>query len=640
VAPVGTTRIQATLESDEDDGTLTDLGLTGAGTPGEYEYVFAADLSAITTGNGEVLDVPYESDQTHRIGIETPRGGPSNSAHVDFVPDALPALGTGTTRDIAVSASCNECHVNLALHGDHRVGVAYCVTCHNPGSADPHSRNTVDFKVMIHKIHDGENLPSIEAGGQYAIWGFFNSKHDYSHVVYPQDVRNCTKCHDGGDADTPDGDNWKTMPTMEACGSCHDDVNFASGANHDGGAQADNDDCDDCHEPDDIVEHHGIPEQAAAEMFEYNIIDISNTDPGEFPVVTFSVTDPTSGDAPYDMLNDPEFTAPAGASRLAILIGWVTKDYNNTGSGSTPAQPISIDALTDAVDNMDGTFTVTSEVPIPEDITGSSGVVGIEGHPAVESDPGSGEFDLRVPVQSVVESFAITDPSPEDRRTVVDVDNCNQCHGYLSLHGANRNNEIQICVICHNANATDINRRPADPTTTADGKVEEAIDFKHMIHAIHAAQFREEGIVVFGFGNVEHDFSHVVLPNPSGPGTENLNLRNCEGCHVNGNGSTFELPLDPNVQTTTISTGDDPADPNDDTDITPIASVCSSCHDSTVAKTHMAENGGEFEFLLFAPDTSDTDGQTQADLCGPGPISAQPGGHTSRTDCCSCHAIQ
>jgi OmcA/MtrC family decaheme c-type cytochrome len=222
----------------------------------------------------------------------------------------------------------------------------------------------------------------------------------------------------------------------------------------------------------------------------------------------------------------------------------------------------------------------------------------------------------------------------------VDVDNCNQCHGYLSLHGANRNNEIQICVICHNANATDINRRPADPTTTADGKVEEAIDFKHMIHAIHAAQFREEGIVVFGFGNVEHDFSDVVLPNPSGPGTENLNLKNCEGCHINENGGTFELPLDPNVQTTTISTGDDPADPNDDTDITPIASVCSSCHDSTVAKTHMAENGGNFDFLLFAPDTSDTDEQTQTDLCGPGPISAQPGGHTSRTDCCSCHAIQ
>jgi OmcA/MtrC family decaheme c-type cytochrome len=214
----------------------------------------------------------------------------------------------------------------------------------------------------------------------------------------------------------------------------------------------------------------------------------------------------------------------------------------------------------------------------------------------------------------------------------MDVDKCDQCHGLLSHHGANRNNETQVCVICHNANATDINRRPDDPDDTADGKVEETIDFKHMIHAIHAAQFREDGIVVYGFGDTEHDFSHVHLPN----GSENL--KNCEGCHLSG---TFELSLDTNdLLTTTISTGSNPADPDDDTDITPIASVCSSCHDSTVAKTHMDENGGDFDFLKFAPGTSDTDEQTQADLCGPGLISAQPGGHTTRTDCCTCHPVQ
>lgn len=640
VAPDGTTAIQATLES---DGTLTDHGLTG-GIPGNYTYVFSTDLSAISTGNGEVLDVPYEPLLTHRLAIESPREEPSTSAFVDFVPNDLPAMGTGPTRSIAVSASCNECHANLATHGDHRVNVEYCVTCHNPGSADPHSGNTVDFKVMIHKIHRGENLPSVEAGGQYAIWGFSNVKHDFSEVVYPQDIRNCTKCHDGADAETPDGDNWKTVPTMEACGSCHDDVDFD---NHPeaGEVQEDNSECADCHPasgvPDDdkipVPAAHEIPAQVAAAAFEYNIIDISNTEPGEFPVVTFSVTDPTKADTPYDILDDPEFTAPAGASRVAIIIGWVTTDYNNTDSGSTPAQPISINALTDAVDNSDGTFTVESTVAIPADIEGSSGVVAIEGHPAVESVPGSGTFDLRVPVKSVVKSFPITDATAQDRRDVVDVDRCNQCHGFLSLHGGNRNNEVRVCVICHNANATDINQRPDDPEETADGKVEQAIDFKYMIHAIHGAQFREEGIVVYGFGGAEHDFSHVLLPNPSGPGTENLNLKNCESCHTDG---TFELPLDEHVSTTTISTGEDLADPDDDTDITPTASVCSSCHENILAKTHMADNGGSFDFVLYAPETPAADGQTQADLCGPGPISTQPPGHTTRTDCCSCHGVK
>jgi OmcA/MtrC family decaheme c-type cytochrome len=624
----GTTAIQADYErASTAGGTFTD------NEDGSYTYEFSFDINNVT----DPIVVVYNASLTHRVAMQVSDN--VDNAFWDFVPDLSPAA----TRDIAVNESCNECHIKLGLHGGDRIALEYCVTCHNPGSEDANSGNTIDFKVMVHKIHYGENLPSVEAGGEYAIWGFENTKHDYSDVVYPQDIRNCTKCHDGAD-----GDNWKEAPTREACGSCHDDVDFETGANHDGG-EADNDDCseNECHPPVNseeegisVTDAHVIPDQAAAGRFQYNIIEPTDTTiiaPGGFPVVTFSVTNPMDGNAPYNILNDSEFTAPDGASRLAILIGWVTTDYNNTGSGSTPAQPISIDALTAAVDNLNGTFTVTSTVPIPADITGSSGVVGIEGHPAVESDPGSGEFDLRVPVQSVVESFAITDPPPEDRRVVVDVDNCNQCHGYLSLHGANRNNEPQVCVICHNANATDINRRPENPAQAADGKVEETIDFKHMIHAIHGAQFREEGIVVFGFGGTEHDFSHVHLPS----GSENL--KNCGGCHVidpDTDLGTFELPLDSNVQTTTVSTGDNAADPDDDTDITPIASICSSCHDSTSAKTHMAENGGEFEFLLFAPDTSDTDGQSQTDLCGPGPISAQPGGHTSRTDCCSCHAIQ
>jgi OmcA/MtrC family decaheme c-type cytochrome len=385
--PDGTTEVQADYEranSNSSSGFTDNLD-------GTYTYVFqfpqrqpdGTITYALTINNITApVAVNYEPGRTHRIAIQVADN--VENATVDFVPNDLPALGIGATRDIAMNESCNECHIKLGLHGGDRIALEYCVTCHNPGSTDANSGNTVDFKVMVHKIHYGEDLPSVEAGGEYAIWGFQDTKHDYSDVVYPQDIRNCTKCHDGADAGTPDGDNWKTTPTMEACGSCHDDVNFATGANHEGGDQSDNDDCseNDCHPPVNseeegisVMDAHVIPDQAAAALFEYNITDVTNTAPGEFPVVTFSVTDPTNGDAPYDILNDPEFTAPDGASRLAILIGWVTTDYNNTGSGRTPAQPISIDALTDAVDNLDGTFTVTSAVPIPADIIGSSGVV-------------------------------------------------------------------------------------------------------------------------------------------------------------------------------------------------------------------------------------------------------------------------
>ena len=55
---------------------------------------------------------------------------------------------------------------------------------------------------------------------------------------------NCRKCHSGADAATPQGDNWMVQPSRAACGSCHDDVNFASGGHFD---QADDSGCASCH---------------------------------------------------------------------------------------------------------------------------------------------------------------------------------------------------------------------------------------------------------------------------------------------------------------------------------------------------------------------------------------------------------
>ena len=64
--------------------------------------------------------------------------------------------------------------------------------CHESYSFDAQSGNSIDLKVMIHKIHSGETLPSVEAGGFYGIFGFGNTFTDFSDVVYPQDKRNCT----------------------------------------------------------------------------------------------------------------------------------------------------------------------------------------------------------------------------------------------------------------------------------------------------------------------------------------------------------------------------------------------------------------------------------------------------------------
>jgi OmcA/MtrC family decaheme c-type cytochrome len=650
-APEGTKTVQATTERANTNPTgFNDYG------DGTYSYQFNFDITTVKdpiTGN----PILYEPTLTHRVAMQVT--GNADNAYFDFLPTggSLPL-----TRNIVINSSCNECHIKLGLHGGDRIAVQYCATCHNPGSTDANSGNTVDFKVLIHKIHYGEELPSVQAGGEYAIWGNANNKNDYSTVVFPQDVRfsgrpgdTCTKCHKTGDA--ANSGNYLSVPTKEACGSCHDRTSFTdpppSGYTlHTGGAQADNSSCASCHPGTgspavgkSIEAAHQLREQVAAAKFKYNIIRIADQndnlqiDPGDRVRVTFSVTDPTNANTPYNIVTAKEFTAPAGASRLAILIGWSTTDYTNTGSGSTPAQPISINPLAAGVAtaNGDGSFTVTSSVAIPANVAGS-GVVAIEGHPAVQPDPTNpaSPYNVRVPVKNVFSTFAITGSAAVARRSVVDINKCNLCHGNLSLHGNNRTGEIQVCVICHNPNATDRNQRPGGaPSGTVDNKREEAIDFKYMIHAIHAGAaaedgFRENGIVIYGFGSSPNNFSDVRMP----AGLNNL--RNCSGCHT---GTTFAVPLNANALPTTVNTATNIASPDDDQNITPTASVCSSCHDFISAKTHMTEQGGQFDFVAFAPETPPSGG-SQADLCGPGPVSSQPAGHTTRTDCCSCHSFK
>ena len=92
--------------------------------------------------------------------------------------------------------------------------------------------NSVDFKVMIHKIHAGASLDN-----DYGIYGFRNSLHDYSNVNFTAGLDDCTICHTGEGEDVA---NWSGVPTIEACGSCHDDVDFVAGTNHEGGAFDDN----------------------------------------------------------------------------------------------------------------------------------------------------------------------------------------------------------------------------------------------------------------------------------------------------------------------------------------------------------------------------------------------------------------
>ncbi|MBW2390009.1 MAG: OmcA/MtrC family decaheme c-type cytochrome, partial [Deltaproteobacteria bacterium] len=570
----GTPELQGT--SERFGSGVFEAGPGGGLVGGEYRYTSAFNPAAPTGAN----DIAVVDGETYRLAIQLSAGDlPAGNGWCDFVADTTDPNddcdSAAITREIVETDTCNRCHgatpeVHLALHGGGRTQVEYCVTCHNPGSTDANTGNTVDFKVMIHKIHAGSSLED-----DYMIYGFRNSIHDYSTVSFTAELDNCAFCHNGGGNEV---DAWKENPTREACGSCHDDVNFATGENHPppGGVQLTNAACAGCHPDSGAIVlnaiypvetvHQGTVRNAEAGLYAggVNGFDVESLswdeDAGEL-TIGYSVT---RDDVKMDLANDPEWTAGGGASRLALSIGWHTDDYTNEDSGVTPALPISVNALTGVEVGVTKTFEV-----VVDDVGGASDslTVTMDGHPAADLD-GDGTFSDRIPVRN---SFLDLDINPRgmgtvSRRVVVDVDRCNVCHDSagvgISLHGNNRTSEPQVCVVCHNPDATDINRRP-DPGPGVDGKDEEMIDFKRMIHMIHTGAELDDGLVIYGFGGSVHDFSHVEFIG---------NRQNCETCHEPGTYST-EAAYD--ALATTIDTGDDAEDFSDDLNISPTASVCS-----------------------------------------------------------------
>lgn len=208
--------------------------------------------------------VDYDPTLTHRVaafisgfGADAYNRPIAANAWYDFVPNGDPVT---VTRDIVTVESCNTCHERLAMHGGARVETHLCVTCHNPGTLDANSGRSIDFKQMVHKIHRGSTLPSV---AQAKIPYFLRNSNnfDWSGVKFPQAVHeggansfgidNCLKCHMGEDSRaavlqlaqndqalvdklklakvTDDGDLWRQR-SIEACGSCHDDVVWLNGS--------------------------------------------------------------------------------------------------------------------------------------------------------------------------------------------------------------------------------------------------------------------------------------------------------------------------------------------------------------------------------------------------------------------------
>jgi OmcA/MtrC family decaheme c-type cytochrome len=399
----------------------------------------------------------------------------------------------------------------------------------------------------------------VEGGKPYQIIGNQQSVHDYSEITFPFGTTSrtgghmvdCNGCH--GRDSAVQKDVWLTRPSRAACGSCHDDVNFATGEGHVNLPQVSDNQCGNCHQPEGEVEFdasikgaHSMPRfSPSLPGTNIEILNVAEGTAGSRPTVTFSIKDDKGAPVPANQL-----------ATLRVYYAGPTTDY---------ASYVAEDARTAQCD-ANGVCNWTFQRAIPATAKGTFAAY-IEGYRNITILPGTRkEVVQRDVTTNPHRYFSVDGSAVAPRKQVVSLQKCNTCHGYLAFHGDQRNT-IDNCVTCHNPNETDRARRPADQMPA------QSVDFKTMIHRLHNGHALEHEYTVYGFGNVAHDLRFGY------PG----DLRDCNACHVN---NSQQLPLRSGMLPVQDARQALPV-------VMPETAACTSCHSSTYVKSHALANTTE-----------------------------------------------
>jgi OmcA/MtrC family decaheme c-type cytochrome len=507
---------------------------------GDYTYTFKAKAPT-----------NFDPKVTHAIGISANRNlsefitqiewqGIGNDVY-NFVPDGSPVK---VTRSIVPTAVCNNCHDPMIGHGGSRITVELCILCHTPQTINPDTQLSQDMPVLIHKIHMGKNLPSVVAGTPYRIW-HRGAWSDFSDVGFPSGVdelKTCEVCHQKA----PQAANYLN-PSRAACGACHDNVNFATGANHVNLPQVSDKECANCHKPQGETEYdasikgaHMVAtrsQQLPGVVFAITAVD--NAKPGQKPSVTFSVNDKTGNSLDISHMDF-----------LNLVLAGPTTDYNGYVSEDVrQAKPSGRQ------------FVYTFSAALPGNASGSY-AVGIEGYKNFTINPGTVNSTVVRDVGfNKVFYFPVGAAKVAPRRQVISQALCAGCHDKLMLHGGIRQN-VEYCVVCHNPTVTDSGMRKT-------GDIPESINFKTLIHKIHTGSDLTTDFTVIGHGGSVNNYNDVGYVG---------DRRDCEKCHLPG---TYDLPLPDGLINQTT--------PRDYlTTQGPATAACLSCHTTKAAASHAA----------------------------------------------------
>ncbi len=548
-------------------GTTTTLAV------GKYTYTYKTKATGFDPTATNTIGI-YGSRNLTAYNLGTNYG----STTFNFVPNGSPVV---TTRDVIRDASCDRCHDQLSFHGGSRRGIALCIMCHQPQNVDPNTGNLLDFKVMTHKIHMGSSLPSVIAGKPYQFVGFQNAISDFSKVVDPAMAQRCTVCHDQTTG-AAQAKSYMTEPTRATCGSCHDDVNFQTGANHPAGPELSDAQCSTCHVPQgatdfdaSIVGAHIVPtDSSLLSGLIATITGVKGGTAGTAPTVTFTLTNKAGAGVPISALGS-----------LSLTMAGPTTDYGYTIFGTATSTPGYVtESVTAAAASCSpaGTCQYTFTHTVPAGATGTY-AVGLEARRTETVLSGfPNQQSIQYGAANPVFYFSVDGSAVAPRRTVIAETNCNQCHVSLSLHGTLRNN-TNYCVMCHNPSNTDASVRSSATTPSDKALPPQGINFNLLVHRLHfgpnaAADGTKNPYIVVGFGGSHNDLSQTLYP-PFSPTGSAGDTRNCSICHVSTSEQTLPLYKNPVV---------DPQGWINPTQA--IASACSGCHTSEAESSHFLAN--------------------------------------------------
>jgi len=176
-------------------------GLALDGAMGSYAFTLPEALPATASGS-------------YAIGMEgyLQPGGADGPVYAALNPVAYVAVTDPAPvprRTVVALAKCNSCHFDLLAHGGTRKSPEYCVLCHTPDKlADQNAPRfevaattipSVSFKVLVHKLHTGDQLSQGYVVGGYPAPTPPNpagTPVDFGKVQYPGDLRACWACHE------------------------------------------------------------------------------------------------------------------------------------------------------------------------------------------------------------------------------------------------------------------------------------------------------------------------------------------------------------------------------------------------------------------------------------------------------------